>query len=395
MSQIKFESALLMKLNSETLKKINSIEIPKEPNGEILLRLPENKLHVTLTSIRSCKDIKDILSTKLPSELNCPEPIIGDCSFVYRTDLKKVSYVAFIENQSEFKSFVDMIYNHMGLENPEPNRYYHITLANNVPSKTNPEQADPFGSIGDVKQSDIQNLNESAENGFQVWFDMDGVLADFDGELQKNEDLQKAKKILHDLISSKFKDYENLKDDQIKSKLKNDIATNPDSSLKELKKVFYNYNNLVYKIAGKPGFFKSLDILPGAIEMLDEAKRITGKLPNILTAPMGDESDPENPSIKEKKEWCEKNLSGKYNIIELTVDKGRVVKSKMDILIDDRQKYIDKFTSAGGTGILHKTPTSLDTQTWKLSMMRLKEICEVKEKKRYIMHFEGFKSSKK
>jgi hypothetical protein len=41
----------------------------------------------------------------------------------------------------------------------------------------------------------------------------------------------------------------------------------------------------------------------------------------------------------------------------LTADKGAFAESKNDILIDDRRPNIDKWTEAGGTGILHNDST--------------------------------------
>ena len=52
-------------------------------------------------------------------------------------------------NQGEFKTFVDKVYNSVGLENPEPDRFYHITLANN-------EGGNPFKSIGNVTKKDFE-----------------------------------------------------------------------------------------------------------------------------------------------------------------------------------------------------------------------------------------------
>ena len=44
---------------------------------------------------------------------------------------------------------VDSVYKSLGLENPEPDRFYHITLANN-------EGGNPFKSIGNVTKKDFE-----------------------------------------------------------------------------------------------------------------------------------------------------------------------------------------------------------------------------------------------
>ena len=202
-------------------------------------------------------------------------------------------------------------------------------------------------------------LSENDNYGIQVWFDMDGVLADFDKSIDNDDELLGYKQDLDYLIDSEFLDYKGLSNDEIKLKLKSDLEENPDNEdVKRLKKAFKLYNNRVFKIAGKPGFFENLELMPMAVEMLKKANEITGKKPNILTAPMGNENNPSNPSVLEKRDWVSKHFNNLVNQVEITTDKGRVVRGPHDILIDDRQKYIDKFTNAGGSGILFKDPSS-------------------------------------
>ena len=43
----------------------------------------------------------------------------------------------------------------MGLENPEPDRFFHITIANNKENPKSPGLADPFSSIGDITEKDF------------------------------------------------------------------------------------------------------------------------------------------------------------------------------------------------------------------------------------------------
>lgn len=202
-------------------------------------------------------------------------------------------------------------------------------------------------------------LFENENSDIQVWFDMDGVLADFDKSIDNDEELVGYKKELDDLIDSEFPEYQGISNDEIKLKFKSDLEENPDNEdVKRLKKVFKKYNNRVFKIAGQPGFFADLELMPMAVEMLKKANEITGKKPNILTAPMGNENNPSNPSVLEKRDWVSKYFNNLVNQVEITTDKGRVARGPHDILIDDRQKYIDKFTNAGGSGILFKDPSS-------------------------------------
>jgi 5'(3')-deoxyribonucleotidase len=391
MAKLKFEFALLMKLDEKTIQEIKNHEIPEDPKGTKVVRLSDVDLHVTLTSGKSAKPHSEIISEKLPQDVKFPEVKIKEYRFCYRPNMDKTSYVAFIENQDEFKIFVDELYKSMGLENPEPDRLFHITVANNVPKEDDTSVANPFDSIGNINIQDLKESTQNTINKYQVWFDMDGVLVDFEGGLKNNADLNGAKRRLDELIDAKYSQLKGLSTDELKSQVKEMTKNTQDPELKNLKKIFYAYNNLVYSIAEKPGFFASLKMLPGAIEMLDAAKSITGLIPNILTAPMGNENDPDNHCVIEKKKWCEENLSGKFNHIEVTIDKGRVVKSRFDVLIDDRKKYLDKFTSAGGIGILHKTPNNFDTETYKDTIQKLKKICSVNERVKIITTFSEYR----
>jgi 5'(3')-deoxyribonucleotidase len=218
---------------------------------------------------------------------------------------------------------------------------------------------------GIIGESDL-NLKS---NDCQVWFDLDGVLADMDGSLEKNKELNSLKEILDNIIDEDFPQYKGLSNDLLKNKINSDLEKDPNNeNLKKIKKSFKNYNNFVFKVAGRPGFYISLDLMPQAKEMLVKSKELTGKKPNILTSPTGNENDPNNPAVKEKREWVEMNFGNLVNHIEITSNKGRVVESEKDILIDDREKYVKKFTDAGGTAILFKNPEQ--------AMIELENICK-------------------
>jgi 5'(3')-deoxyribonucleotidase len=124
--------------------------------------------------------------------------------------------------------------------------------------------------------------------------------------------------------------------------------------------------------------------MPGAVEMVKTAGDMSGELPNILSAPVGDENDMNNPSVVEKKEWVAEHFGELVGEVIITIDKGRVVKDKNDILIDDRPKYVEKFEAAGGTAILYKNS---DQATAELS--RIIGSAPVVEK-RYIKMYEQF-----
>lgn len=222
-----------------------------------------------------------------------------------------------------------------------------------------------------------------------VYFDLDGVLADMQGGLMQNKELVDLRKILDDLIESKFQDYKGLVDDDIKSKFKKELEGNPESPVKELKKAFNKYTSKVFSIASKPGFYAGLPLMEGAKEMVAKSKELTGQLPNILSSPVGDENDLNNPSVQEKKDWVKSNFGDMVDKIIITTDKASVVKDKCCLLIDDRPKYVDVFTGAGGTAILHKNSTDTIRQMEEI----IPKLSSMTERK--VMTFERFINSSK
>jgi len=152
-----FEVALLLKLEDSTKDKIkNILESNKEDD---ILPLPDDKLHITLTSIKGCKPFKDVLKSKLPTNIQAPKVELGNTTLANReateTTPAKKSFVVEVKNQDEVRNYVNEVYKSMGLDNPEPDRYFHITIGNNIENKKMPGMADPFSSIGDITKNDF------------------------------------------------------------------------------------------------------------------------------------------------------------------------------------------------------------------------------------------------
>ena len=154
-TSIVFEAALLLKIDEKTKSDIKAL-LANSTEATGLFPLPDDKLHITLTSIKNCKANKDALKSNLPTDIVAPQIVLGETTIAERPEAGKQSFVVSVANQEEFLNFVNEIYSKMGLENPEPERYFHITIANNVENKKSPGVADPFGSIGDVTKNDFK-----------------------------------------------------------------------------------------------------------------------------------------------------------------------------------------------------------------------------------------------
>ena len=150
LNRLDTDFSITLKVEDSTKDKLISLEIPEESGDNEMTKLPNDKLHTTLTSIRGFKPFKeDFKDFTLPKNINVPDAILGEGKFVYRDEQGKVTYVVALENQNEFKKFVDKIYESLDLENPEPDRFFHITVANNAGGNS-------FKSIGNVTKKDFK-----------------------------------------------------------------------------------------------------------------------------------------------------------------------------------------------------------------------------------------------
>jgi 5'(3')-deoxyribonucleotidase len=191
-------------------------------------------------------------------------------------------------------------------------------------------------------------LLEALEPPINVYFDMDGVLANFEGAIEKNEAFQEAKDKFEELLELKPEIRQSADDDY--KEVFRGRQENP--LMARLKKAWNKQRNLSYAIAAEPGHFIKLDVLPGAHEMVKMATRLTGRRPHILTAPMTSSPNCE----EEKKEWIKTHFRGLYDRFHCTQNKGGFANSEYDILIDDRPKFINQFRAGGGIAIAHTDP---------------------------------------
>ena len=170
------------------------------------------------------------------------------------------------------------------------------------------------------KQIDENNnklYNEDMENAKPVvYLDMDGVLADFFGGVEKMYGVEHWKQLTND-------------------------------KTKDLKK------EVIDRITGTD-FFATLPKFSSADALIDMVKKFTGGKFSINTSPL--RGDHEN-SAKYKKLWISNNIEQPDDIV-VTGRKESYAKDKgtgaPNILIDDRPINIQKWQAAGGYGILYQ-----------------------------------------
>lgn len=190
--------------------------------------------------------------------------------------------------------------------------------------------------------------NELVQSTVSVFFDMDGVLVDFDAGVERNQHAVVARDQYRKMLDQ-FPQVKDLTDDEVKKLL---AGPQTDSGMKALKKSWNNYRQLKFAMTGQAGFFLNLPPMPGAKEMLKQAAAWTGKKPGILTAPVDN-----NPARceEEKLASMNKHFPGMFSTFHCTQDKYRFAAPDR-VLIDDRTKYTIPFEKNGGTSILHKNP---------------------------------------
>ena len=169
----------------------------------------------------------------------------------------------------------------------------------------------------EVAENNKKLYNEDMADGKPtVYLDMDGVLADFFGGVEKMYGVQHWKQLTND-------------------------------KTKDLKAEVIN------RITGTD-FFATLPKFPTADTLIDMVKKFTGGKFSINTSPL--RGDHEN-SAKYKKIWISNNIEQPDEIV-VTGRKESYAKDKAsgtpNILIDDRPVNVERWQGAGGYGILYQ-----------------------------------------
>lgn len=113
------------------------------------------------------------------------------------------------------------------------------------------------------------------------------------------------------------------------------------------------------KLATAPDFYGSLALLPDAQELFDGVAHLD---PIILTGlPIGKWAEPQ------KRAWVERHFPGLQVITTLARNKYTYC-TPGDVLVDDREKYADAWEKAGGIFILHTSAASSLAEVRKLGL---------------------------
>ena len=167
-----------------------------------------------------------------------------------------------------------------------------------------------------IDENNKKLYNEQMSGNPTVYLDMDGVLADFFGGVEKMYGVEHWKQLTND-------------------------------KTKDLKK------EVIDRITGTD-FFATLPKFNSADALIDMVKKFTGVKFSINTSPL--RGDNEN-SAKYKKTWISNNIEKPDDIV-VTGRKESYAKDKgtgvPNILIDDRPVNIQRWQDAGGYGILYQ-----------------------------------------
>ena len=128
MEQVKFSG--ILKLMPDANIVASALLLSKQLPPEAVL-MPEDKFHVTLIHQGILKPYRKELKTM---ELPPAPPAILETSIEERNDAAqgKKSWVVWLQNQAEMKAYVQEVMQLLGApaDDPEPDRRFHISIAN-------------------------------------------------------------------------------------------------------------------------------------------------------------------------------------------------------------------------------------------------------------------------
>lgn len=114
------------------------------------------------------------------------------------------------------------------------------------------------------------------------------------------------------------------------------------------------------KLATAPDFYNTLELLPDAQELWDAVKHVD---PIILTGlPIGKWAEPQ------KRAWVERHFPGTQVITTLARNKHTFC-SPEDVLVDDQARYAEAWEAAGGVFVHHGSARESIAELRKLGML--------------------------
>lgn len=196
----------------------------------------------------------------------------------------------------------------------------------------------------------------------KIFFDMDGVLVDFAGGaaeaiMAKYEEADLTHKKTRRLIQYDGPD----KELPITGDFIETSTAVKDSGGKQTqwqKRV----SDMMFSIVGSGGheYWANLPSLPGFADMITFAQELVGvENVYVCTAPVQDKT---GGCESGKRAWIASNTTIPPEQVFVTEDKPSVMSNFPDetcVLIDDRQKYVDAWTAAGGTCVHHRSPANM------------------------------------
>ena len=145
--------------------------IAKYPDSEVTEatweKVPEgmeviDKTHITLVGGKALKEFKAQLKEGTKEVIagmpEPPTPELGRTGVATRTMADgevRETYFMEVGNQEDFQDYADKLCDALSIANPEPDRFFHVSVANN-------HGGNPFKSVGDISESDLHGF--SAEN---------------------------------------------------------------------------------------------------------------------------------------------------------------------------------------------------------------------------------------
>ena len=208
----------------------------------------------------------------------------------------------------------------------------------------------------------------------KIFFDMDGVLVDFAGGVvevlqQVLEDGDTSRRQFRRLVNYEGPD----RQEPITAEFLEQITAIKDAK-GERTKWMKRINDAVFAVVGSGGhsYWSSLPSLPGFQQMIEHAQELVGvENVYVCTAPVKDKT---GGCESGKRQWIADNTTIPSNQVYVTEDKPSVLNDfpgETCILIDDRTKYCNAWTSVGGIAIRHTPPASMSTVQNTISQLNL------------------------